>query len=154
MVRLARRALGGRATVEQADLTTCPLPPSRVAMLFDVLHCLPESAQERLLARLQASVEPGGYLLLREADAGGGAGFAAVKFCNRVVALVQGRWERRFHFRTTAGWVDLLSRSGFAAEAVPNADATPFANVLITARRVAHGERSAGEPPTVPCEST
>ena len=150
MVRLARRALGGRAIVEQADLMTCPLPQSRVAILFDVLHCLPESAQERLLARLQASVEPGGYLLLREADASGGAGFAAVHVCNRVVALLQGRWERRFHFRTAAGWVDLLSRFGFAAEAVPNGDATPFANVLITARRVALPACSAGEPPPVP----
>lgn len=137
MVRLARQALRGRATVEQADLMTCPLPPSRVAMLFDVLHCLPEPAQEHLLARLQASVEPGGYLLLREADAGGGAGFAAVKVCNRVVALAQGRWERRFHFRTAAGWVALLARFGFAAEVVPANEATPFANVLITARRVA-----------------
>jgi uncharacterized protein (DUF2062 family) len=137
MVRLARRALGGRATVEQADLMTCPLPPCRVAILFDVLHCLPESAQEHLLARLQASVEAGGYLLLREADAGGGAGFAAVNVCNRIVALAQGRVERRFHFRTAAAWIEVLSRFGFAAEAVPNNDATPFANVLITARRVA-----------------
>jgi uncharacterized protein (DUF2062 family) len=137
MVRLARRALGSRATVEQADLMSCRLPPSRVAMLFDVLHCLPESAQEHLLARLQASVEPGGYLLLREADAGGGAGFTAVNVCNRIMALAQGRWERRFHFRTAAGWVGLLARFGFAAEVVPASEATPFANVLITARRVA-----------------
>jgi len=53
------------------------------------------------------------------------------------VALAQGRWERRFHFRTVAGWVALLSRFGFAAEVVPSSDATPFANVLIVARRVA-----------------
>jgi uncharacterized protein (DUF2062 family)/trans-aconitate methyltransferase len=137
MVRLARLALGSRATVEQADLMTCPLPPSRVAMLFDVLHCLPESAQENLLARLQTSVEPGGYLLLREADAAGGAGFTAVSVCNRIVALAQGRWERRFHFRTAEGWVGLLARFGFSAEVVPANEATPFANVLITARRVA-----------------
>ena len=90
MVRLARLALGGRATVEQADLMTCPLPPSRVAILFDVLHCLPEPAQERLLARLQATVEPGGFLLLREADAGGGVGFAAVSVCNRLIGARPG----------------------------------------------------------------
>jgi len=137
VVRLARLALGSRATVEQADLMTCQLPPSRVAVLFDVLHCLPESAQEHLLARLRASVEPGGYLLLREADAGGGAGFVAVNVCNRILALAQGRWKRRFHFRTAGDWVALLARFGFAAEVVPASDSTPFANVLITARRVA-----------------
>jgi uncharacterized protein (DUF2062 family)/2-polyprenyl-3-methyl-5-hydroxy-6-metoxy-1,4-benzoquinol methylase len=136
MVRLASRALGDRATIERADLTTCRLPPSRVAMLFDVLHCLPESEQDRLLARLRDSVEPGGVLLLREADAAGRAGFAAVMVCNRIVALLQGRWGRRFHFRTSAGWIDVLSRFGFEAEAVPNGEATPFANLLIRARRV------------------
>jgi trans-aconitate methyltransferase/uncharacterized protein (DUF2062 family) len=137
MVRLARRALGDRATVERADLAVCELPQCRVAVLFDVLHCLPESAQETLLARLRESVEPGGWLLLREADAAGGARFAAVKACNRVVALLQGRWERQFHFRTAQGWLDLLARFGFAADANPNDEATPFANVLIRARRVA-----------------
>ena len=56
--------------------------------------------------------------------------------CNRIVALLQGRWGRRFHFRTSAGWIDVLSRFGFEAEAVPNGEATPFANLLIRARRV------------------
>ncbi len=135
MVRLARRALGDAAVVEHADLTTCALPPCRVAVAFDVLHCLPEPVQEALLSRLRDSVEPGGLLLLREADAGGGARFAAVHVTNRLAALLQGRWERRFHFRTATGWVDLLRRFGFEAEARPNGDATPFANVLILARR-------------------
>jgi hypothetical protein len=60
-----------------------------------------------------------------------------VKVSNRLVALLQGRWERHFHFRTSQGWVDLLARFGFAAAAAPNDEATPFANVLIRARRVA-----------------
>jgi trans-aconitate methyltransferase/uncharacterized protein (DUF2062 family) len=137
MVRLAQRALGDRATVEQADLNVCELPQCRVAVLFDVLHCLPESAQETLLDRLRDSVEPGGWLLLREANAAGGARFAAVKTCNRFVAFLQGRWDRQFHFRTAQGWLDLLARFGFAADAIPNDEATPFANVLIRARRVA-----------------
>jgi hypothetical protein len=81
-------------------------------------------------------VEPGGLLLLREADAGGGARFAAVKVTNRLVALLQGRWERRFHFRTSQDWVGLLARFGFVADAAPNDEATPFTNVLIRARRV------------------
>jgi len=136
MVQLARRALGDHATVEQADLTTCDLPPCRVAILFDVLHCFPEPVQEALLSRLRDSVEPGGLLLLREADAGGGARFAAVKVTNRLVALLQGRWERRFHFRTSQDWVGLLARFGFVADAAPNDEATPFTNVLIRARRV------------------
>ncbi len=135
MVDLARRALGDHAAIEHADLTTCDLPACRVAILFDVLHCLPTAVQEALLCRLRDRVEPGGLLLLREADAGGGARFAAVAVTNRLVARLQGRWERRFHFRTAQGWVELLARYGFVADVAPNNEATPFANVLILARR-------------------
>jgi hypothetical protein len=136
MVHLAQRALGDRATVEQGDLTTCSIPPCRVAMLFDVLHCLPESAQETLLARLRDAVEPGGWILIREADAGGGAGFKAVKVSNGLIALLQGRWGRCFHFRSAQSWVDLLAQFGFVADTAPSDTATPFANVLIRARRI------------------
>jgi len=137
MVHLAQRALGDRASVEQGDLATCPLPPCRVAMAFDVLHGLPEPAQEALLARLRDSVEPGGSVLIRETNAAGGARFIAVKVSKGLVALLHGRWGRCRRFRTAQGWLDLLARFGFVADAAPNASATPSANVLIRARRVA-----------------
>lgn len=135
MVRLARRALGDAAVVEQADLAMSPLPACAVAMLFDVLHCLPEGAQESLLTRVRDSVEPGGLLAIREADAGGGWRFAAGQACNRTVALCQGRWRRRFHFRTAAEWAALLGRHGFTLQDGPVRQSGLFANVLMVARR-------------------
>jgi uncharacterized protein (DUF2062 family)/trans-aconitate methyltransferase len=136
IVRIARRALGDAATIEQADLAGCELPPCRAAMLFDVLHLLPEDAQESLLERIEASMEPGGLLIIREADAAGGWRFAAGAIANRVIALLQGRWSRRFHFRTADGWADLLERFGFEVQADTRRATLPLvANVLLWARK-------------------
>jgi uncharacterized protein (DUF2062 family) len=135
LVRLSRRALGDVATIEQADLATCALPACRVAVLVDVLHCLPEAAQESLLARVRDSVAPGGYLALREPDAAGGWRFGVAVWRNRAVAILQGRWRRRVHFRTGAEWQVVLRRFGFTPESAPLGRPTPSATVFLWARR-------------------
>jgi trans-aconitate methyltransferase len=132
---IARRALGDSAHVEQADLTASPTPACRVALLFDVLHLLPEPAQEALLSRIAAAMEPGGLLVIREADAEGGWRFTAGQATNRLMAILQGRWRRRFHFRSAAGWAALLERFGFEVQGDPRGENTPFANVLLWAMR-------------------
>ena len=72
--------------------TAMPAPPDvgpcRVVLLFDVLHMLRPPEQETLLATVSAALEPGGVVLIREADASGGWRFAVVRFGNRVKALV------------------------------------------------------------------
>ena len=133
---IARRALGESAHVELADLAACPIPGCRVALLVDVLHLLPEPAQESLLARIAAALEPGGLLVIREADAAGGWRFTMGQGTNRLMAILQGRWRRRFHFRTAAGWAALLERFGFEVQGDPRGESTPFANVLLWARRM------------------
>jgi len=135
MVSLARRALGNAAVIEQADLTACALPSCRTALLLDVLHLLPAEAQESLLDRLRAAVEPGGLLVVREADAAGGWRFGFGQACNRVFALLQGRWRRRFHFRTADEWAALVGRFGFVTQGVRRPPASAYANVLLWARR-------------------
>lgn len=135
MVRIARRALGDTAEVEHADLAACALPPCRVAMLFDVLHCLPEPAQESLLGRLRDSVEPGGTLAVREANAAGGWRFTVAQLWNRFVATCQGRWGRRFRFRTVSEWTAMLERFGFTLQESPRDASVGRANVLLVARR-------------------
>jgi uncharacterized protein (DUF2062 family) len=136
MVRLARRALGDRAVVDEADLRSSRLPTCRAALLLDVLHCLTEPQQDALLARLREAVEPGGQLVIREADAGGGWRFRAGEITNRAVAILQGRWRRRFHFRTAQEWVAVLERHGFVTQTGPLGEATPYANVLLCTQRV------------------
>ncbi len=119
LVRLSRRALGEAAHVELAELATCTLPPCRMAMLVDVLHDLPEHAQEALLARVRDSVGPGGYLVIREIDAAGGWRFGASVWARRATAILQGRWGSRFHFRTASEWQVVLRRFGFTTESAP-----------------------------------
>lgn len=132
----AAAVLAGEATIEHADLTTAPLPPARAVLLLDVLHYLPAMAQEALLARVAGCLEPGGMLLLREANAAAGPRFLATRLAERLCALARGHLRQRFHYRSAAGWRALLAAQGLATgDAEPLAQGTPYANVLLEARR-------------------
>lgn len=131
----ARSALGAEADIQVADLRDAPLPPARAVLLLDVLHYLPAAAQEGLLARVAAALTPGGLLLIRDADAAGGWRFAATRIQERACALGRRHWKQRFHYRSAAQWRQLLESTGFRVEVEPMAEGTPYANVLLAARR-------------------
>jgi len=135
-VEVARAAMGGEARLDEADLReVAGLPAATVILLLDVLHYLPAPAQEELLARAAAALEPGGLLLLRDADAAAGRSFTATRIQERACALARRHWHQRFHYRTLAEWRDLLERNGLAATAEPMAQGTPYANVLVVGRK-------------------
>jgi hypothetical protein len=104
-------------------------------LLFDVLHMIPRDDQDRLLARIAAALEPGGTILIREADAAGGWRFLAVRFGNRVKALVTGNWRQRFAFRAHEEWAAALRGLGLDVTAQSAGEGTPFANSLVAGRR-------------------
>lgn len=131
----ARNALGAGADILVADLAEAPLPPARAALLLDVLHYLPAPAQEELLARVAAALEPGGLLLIRDADAAAGWRFTATRVQERACALARRHWRQRFHYRSAAQWRRLLESTGFQVDVQPMAEGTPYANVLLAARR-------------------
>jgi SAM-dependent methyltransferase len=133
---VARSALGAEARIEVADLRDAPLPPARAALLLDVLHYLPAAAQEELLARVAAALPPGGLLLVRDADAGGGWRFTATRIQERACALARRHWRQRFHYRSAAEWRRLLEAAGFEVDVAPMAGGTPYANVLLAGRRI------------------
>lgn len=139
MVERCRQALGSDATILLGDLRVIPLPRCDVALLFDVVHLMPRGDQDRLLSRTNEALEPGGMLILREADAGGGWRFLVVRCGNWLCRAVQGQWGRRFHFRTAAEWRERLVLAGFEVETQPMGEGTPFANVLLYARRAPAG---------------
>lgn len=137
---IARGALDGFARVIEGDARTIALEPSRAVLLFDVLHLLPPDDQEALLASIGARLQFGGVLLVREADSGGGWRFTAVRVGNRFKAFVTGTWRQQsFHPRSDAEWRDCFTRHGFAVEARPMGQGTPFANVLFRLTRRASG---------------
>lgn len=115
------------------DVCRSGLPPAVAITLFDVLHYLPAAAQEELLDRAAACLAPGGLLLIREADAAGGAAFTRTRVAERLCATLRGDLRQHFHYRSGDDWQRLLEERGFAVEAVPMAEGTPYANVLIEA---------------------
>ena len=88
-----------------------------------------------MIAAAAAALEPGGVMLVREADAAAGWRFAAVRFGNRLKALAFGDWRQREYFRTIDEWLACFARHGLRAEVRPMSDGTPFANVLFRVSR-------------------
>ncbi|MGH9163361.1 MAG: DUF2062 domain-containing protein [Vicinamibacteraceae bacterium] len=134
VARIAQRALEKDATIVQGD--ACDTLPGgcRVVLCFDVLHLMSAEDQDRLLASAARGLEPGGIVVVREADAAGGWRFQMVRAGNWIKALAVGRWRQRFHFRTADEWLACLARHGFTADIQPMGHGTPFANVLLRAR--------------------
>jgi uncharacterized protein (DUF2062 family)/trans-aconitate methyltransferase len=152
IAQVARQALGNHATVESADLRGAELPAASGILLFDVLHYLPPPDQERLLARIAAALEPGALLLVREADADAGWRFHAVRFTERLSALLRalfrrGPWPQPLHYRSARAWHHLLVSLGFDVEREDMGMGTPYANVLLRAvRREAESIKTGGAP--------
>lgn len=128
---IAQRALGGAAEVTTGDLRDAPLPAADVFLLLDVLHYLDAAAQESLLGRVAAALPPGGSVLLRDADAGGGWRFLATRLQERLCALARFDLRQRFQYRSAAEWMEALGRHGLAAAVAPMGMGTPYANVLV-----------------------
>jgi SAM-dependent methyltransferase len=127
---VAREALGSDATIVQADARSADVEPCRTVLLFDVLHLLRIEEQDALLSNVSSALEPGGVVLIREADASGGWRFAMLRLGNRMKALTFGHWRQPFHFRTPDQWLACFASHGLAGEVRPMGAGTPFANVL------------------------
>ena len=134
---LARRALGEEATILERDARQHAPARCSAVLCLDVLHMMPLEDQERLLARHADALEPGGVILVREADASAGWRYVAVSAGNRLKALIHGNWKQTFHFRTAAEWSVLFERLAFRVARVDTGGGTPFGNVLfvLTDRR-------------------
>jgi hypothetical protein len=104
-------------------------------LLLDVLHLMPLAVQETVITRAAAALEPGGTLVVREADASAGARFLAVRAGNWLKAMAIGNFQQPFHFRSADEWRSRLAAAGLRVKVRPMGTGTPFANVLLVARR-------------------
>ena len=129
-------ALGACARIEHGDIRSFEIPPCDVITILDVLHYVDAAAQEAVIARCAAALADGGKLLLRVGDASRGWAFRFTLLCDWLVTVARGGWNPRFHCRTLDGWKRLLERHGFAVQAQPMSQGTPFANALLVAQRV------------------
>lgn len=131
----AREALAGEATIETGDLQTADFPKAEAILLLDVLHYLPAPGQETLIARAAAALAPGGVLLIRDADAAAGWRFTATRIQERFSSMARGDFRQRFHYRSAAEWRTLLEKQGLTVDLQPMGMGTPYANVLLAARK-------------------
>lgn len=135
LVRAAREALGGSVPVILGDLREVALPPASVVVILDVLLYLGDDEQRHLLDRVAAALEPGGLLLMREADAGAGFAFRVTKWSEQIAGAVRGEFGRPLHYRRAVQWIAELTERGFAVSAEPMGEGTPFANVFFVAKK-------------------
>lgn len=131
----ARTALGGEAEIEELDLCEAKLPESDLVALIDVIHYLAPAAQERLLARAVEALAPGGVLLLRVCDSGRGVRALMTRLGDHLGTLTKLGRIGRLHLRGVAEWRARLEVLGLSVEPLPMSAGTPFANVLLVARR-------------------
>jgi SAM-dependent methyltransferase len=138
---VARKALEGDAEIIAADVRGLTQTRCRAALFLDVLHMMPTPEQEAVIAATAAALEPGGVILVREADASAGWRFMAVRVGNGLKAIAFGSWRQRFYFRTADQWVACFASQGLAASLQPMSHGM-FANVMF---RVTHAA-PAGHP--------
>jgi SAM-dependent methyltransferase len=134
-VRRARLALGAEAEIETADLRDATLPSGDVVVLLDVIHYLDKPAQERLLAAIADALPQGGLFLMRVGDVSARAAALATRIVDHLVTLVRSGELHPLHRRPLPEWAALLERLGFDVTVEPKSEGTPFANVLLVARK-------------------
>ncbi len=134
-VRRATGALGARAELVLGDIRTTDFGRPDTVVILDVLHYLDYAAQDAVLARVRDALLPGGRLLMRVGDGDGGLPFRISHWVDHLVSFTRGHRLSRLYCRSLQDWQALLCRLGFTVEAVPMSRGTPFANVLLVARR-------------------
>ena len=113
------------------DMRHTPLPASDVVVILDVLHYVDHAAQDDVLARVRAALQPQGRLLLRVGDSSQRLRFTLSRWVDQVVTRVRGHQVPPTWGRTLDQWRAALQRLGFTVSALPMSEGTPFANVLL-----------------------
>lgn len=133
-VQRAKAALGATAQFECADIRDAGFGNADVVVILDVLHYMDYAAQDAVLARVRAALEPRGVLLLRVGNAAAGLPFQISRWVDHVVTVVRGHRPGPLYCRSVDEWLVALERLGFNVEGHPMSAGTPFANVLLVAR--------------------
>ena len=124
----------GRVSFVTGDMCHADFGRVDAVVILDVLHYVREEAQEDVLRRVRAALDPGGVLVLRIGDAAAGLPFRFSNWVDHGVAAFRGNGLSRFHCRTLTQWQRVLSSLGFTVQARAMSAGTPFANVMLVAR--------------------
>jgi 2-polyprenyl-3-methyl-5-hydroxy-6-metoxy-1,4-benzoquinol methylase len=139
-IAAARAASPQAAAFAVGDARAAELPRSDTILALDVLHYLTIAEQSALLARLAASVAPGGQLLIRDVDERGTSRSRLTRWFERVATRIGYNRAASLHFRTADELVAELSAHGLTCSVERERATGPLANVLIIARRDGEGD--------------
>lgn len=132
---IARAALAQDAEILHDNVVDVAIPAVDAVLAFDVLHMISADEQQSLVARFVSALEPGGVILVREADADGGWRFSLVRLGNQLKGIATGNWRQRLTFRTSAEWTALFERAGLTVGVCLVHRRMLFANVLFLMRK-------------------
>lgn len=134
-IRRAQTALAATpARFEQGDMRFVDFGETDVVVIMDVLHYVDFPAQDDVLRRVRAALPPGGLLITRVGDAGGGMRFQLSNWVDRTVAFFRGGRLPPTHGRPLRDWIAALETHGFTVETADMNGELPFANVMLIAR--------------------
>lgn len=136
-LEMARRVFDDEDHIDLSvgDIRASALPATDVVTCLDVLHYLAPDEQDLVLDRLAQAVRPGGMLLIRDGETGGGAGSTVLKCAERFAVWIGRHKGDGVFFRPADQTAERLREAGLQVEVRPCRTGTPFANVLFIARR-------------------
>ena len=126
-------AAGVPATFQTGDLREPLAESGDTSLLIDVLHYLTNEEQESVVRNVARATRH--TLLVRELDPDRGWRSAVTRFQERITTGLGYNRGARVNVRPIATLLAVLEAEGFAADVTPCWEGTPFANVLIVARR-------------------
>src|SRR5690606_40724250 len=97
--------------------------------------CSSDLEQERLIDRIVHALDGAGALLMRVGNPAAGWRHAFTQAVDRTIWALRGHPFDALHCRDVDAWIALLRRHGLRVDAAPMHQGTPFANVLLIARR-------------------
>ena len=119
--------------IDCVDVRQAAFPESDLVVIVDVLHYLAPAEQDAVLQRVRAALAPGGRLLLRVGDPTATGRFGLSTWVDRLVTLARRATAAPVHGRPVDAWRATLTALGFAVQALPMSQGTPFVNVLLVA---------------------
>lgn len=131
--------LGDRVSLNVGDARVVSLPACDVIVMLDMLHYMDRHAQQELLEGAHQALATGGVLLLRVGDMTTHWRSRFTWLVDWWVMLLRDRRWPHMHCRTLAEWRLLLESIGYRVAAQPMSEGTPFANVLLIARKSNQG---------------
>ena len=134
-VALAHIALGTAVDIRCGNICHSDFGTADVIVIMDVLHYINYSAQEDVLHRVLAALNPGGRLLLRVGNGDAGWKSRWSIWVDQAVVLARYRKLCTLWCRPMSDWVSLLESLGFNVLQLPMSAGTKFANVLLVAER-------------------